>query len=301
MIDVRRLRVLRQVALTSSISEAASDLGYSPSAVSQQIAALERETSVPMLERRGRGIVLTRSARVLVKHADVLLAQLERAEAELAIEAGRLDGTVRLAAFATALRGVVPRALAELAVLAPDIAVRVSESEPDQALPALARHDLDVVVAYEYDLVAGPRVGGLHRRELLVDPMVLVGPETQSHQGCIAIDALADARWLLPPEQTYCGQLVRRACEAAGFRPEPVGTSQDFGALVAMAAGGLGTALVPTLALTPEALRTAVAPHPQLARRLFAAVRDGAQEHPVVGAMLTALGSTASTPAGSVA
>jgi DNA-binding transcriptional LysR family regulator len=296
MIDVRRLRVLREVALRSSITAAAAALEYTPSAVSQQIATLERETGVALLERRGRGIVLTASARALVKHADVLLAQLERAEAELATHRGRLGGTLRLGAFATSLHDLVPRALTQLAVVAPDIAVHVTEAEPDEALPALISHVFDVVIGFEYDLVAGPRIDGLHRRDLLIDPMLAVGLPAAIGPGPIALEELARQRWLLPPEDTYCGQLVRRACEAAGFQPGPAAICDDFAGLAALADAGLGVALVPTLALSPDARRRAISLVPGLARRLFAAVRDGAEEHPVLATTLTAFSHAATTP-----
>ena len=296
MIDVRRLRVLREVALRSSITAAAAALEYTPSAVSQQIAALERETGVALLQRRGRGIVLTPSARALLKHADVVLAQLERAEAELATHTGRLGGTLRIGAFATGLEGLVPRALIQLATVAPDIAVHVTEAEPDEALPALISNVFDIAIGFEYDLVAGPRIDGLHRRDLLIDPMLVVGLPVEAGPGPVGLEELAMKRWLLPPEDTYCGQLVRRACEASGFQPEPAAICSDFRGLVALANTGLGVALVPTLALTPDARRRAAALLPGLARRLFAAVRDGAEDHPVLATTLTAFGHAAATP-----
>src|SRR5579863_5981322 len=296
MIDVRRLRVLREVALRSSLTAAAAVLEYTPSAVSQQIAALERETGVALLERRGRGIVLTPSARALLKHADVVLAQLERAEAELATHTGQLGGTLRLGAFATGLLDLVPKALTQLAVVAPDIAVHVTEAEPDEALPALISHVFDIAIGFEYDLVAGPQIDGLYRRDLLIDPMIAVGVPAAARPGPVGLDELAMERWLLPPEDTYCGQLVRRACEAAGFKPEPAAICQDFRGLAALANAGLGVALVPTLALTPDARRSATALVPGLARRLFAAVRDGAEEHPVLATTLTAFAHAAATP-----
>jgi DNA-binding transcriptional LysR family regulator len=296
MIDVRRLRVLREVAMRSSITAAAAALEYTPSAVSQQIATLERETGVTLLERRGRGVVLTPSARALVKHTDVLLAQLERAEAELAIHTGRLGGTVRLGAFATAMHDLVPRTLAGLAAVAPDIAVHVTEVEPDEALPALVSHVFDLVLAFEYDLVAGRRVDGLHRRELLIDQMLAVGVPAEMGPGPVALEELADEPWLLPPEETYCGQLVRRACEAARFQPKPTAVCNDFRGLAALADAGLGVALVPTLALTPEARRGATSVVPGLARRLFTAVRDGSEEHPVLAMTLTAFTHAAARP-----
>ncbi len=199
-----------------------------------------------------------------------MLAALERAEAELAIGAEHLDGMLRLAAFASALHELVPEALSRLAAVAPDLTVLVIEAEPDQALPALTRHELDLVIAFEYDLVAGSVGCRAAFGASFIDPMLVVGLPGRRGLAPVVLDQLAEQRWLLPPEDTYCGQLVRRACEAAGFRSEPAATSQDFGALAAMAATGLGVALVPQFALTPEARRSARPLAPGLAATLTA-------------------------------
>jgi len=287
MIDVRRLRVLREVAATGSVSGAARALGYTPSAVSQQLVALERETGAVLVERRGRGIELTATARRLLKHAQVIFAELERAEATLAASAAGAGGVVRLAAPATALRRLAPAAVLELRRRAPEVQLEIGDAEPKQALGALADRRLDVVVAHQYDLLAPWRTEGLHRRALLADPLVLIGAPVQ--QEPVALGALADAGWLLPSEDSSCGQMVRRACEAAGFRPRPVAVSGDLGALAAMARGGLGVALVPRLALAPDDEPDATMPSPPHVRRLFAAVRDGTEHAPAVAAVLAAL------------
>jgi DNA-binding transcriptional LysR family regulator len=287
MIDVRRLRVLREVAATGSVSGAARTLGYTPSAVSQQLVALERETATELLRRRGRGIELTESARRLLEHAQIIFAELERAEATLAGAAGRAAGVVRLAAPATALRRLVPCAALQLRRSAPEIELQISDSEPEEALAALANRRLDVAIAHQYDLLAPWRTDGLHQRELLVDPLLVLGgaPGRQS----LGLDSLADEPWLLPSEGSSCGRMVRRACESTGFRPNPVAVSGDLGALAAMACAGLGVALVPQLALTADQQPDATTPDPPHARRLLAAVRDGTEHQPAVAAVLAAL------------
>jgi len=287
MIDVRRLRVLGEVAATGSVSGAARTLGYTPSAVSQQLAALERETAAVLVERRGRGVELTATARRLLEHAQVIFAELERAEITLAATAASAGGVVRVAAPATALRRLVPLAMRELRRVAPEVRLEVGDAEPEQALPALADRRFDVVVAHQYDLLAPWRTEGLHRQALLVDPLMLVG--TRAREEPIALGELAGEPWLLPSEESSCGQMVRRACEVAGFRPRPVAVSDDLGALVAMARGGLGVALVPRLALTTDDRSHATTPSPPHVRRLFAAVRDGTEHAPAVVAVLAAL------------
>lgn len=260
---------------------------HRPSAVSQQIVVLERETATVLVTRRGRGVELTASARRLLEHAQVIFAELERAEAGLSAAAGRLGGVIRLAAPATVLRRLVTSAALELRRTASEVELEVEDAEPEQALPALADRRLDVVIAHEYDLLAPWRTEGLHRRALLVDSLLLVG--APAREPPVALEDLADEPWLLPPEGSSCGQMVRRVCEAAGFRPRPVGVSGDFGALAAMAHGGLGIALVPQMALTADERLHATATSPAHSRRLFAAVRDGTEHAPAVAAVLAAL------------
>jgi DNA-binding transcriptional LysR family regulator len=291
MIDVRRLHVLREVAATGSVSGAARTLGYTPSAVSQQLVALERETATELIRRRGRGIELTESARRLLEHAQVIFAELERAEATLSAAAGRTAGVVRLAAPATALGRLVPYAVLKLRRVAPEIELRISDSEPEEALAALANRRLDVAVAHQYDLLAPWRTDGLHRRELLVDPLLLLGAAPGPEP--VGLESLANEPWLLPSEGSSCGRMVRRACENAGFLPNPVAVSRDLGALASMACAGLGIALVPRLALTADQQPHATMPDPPHVRRLFAVVRDGTEHQPAVAAVLAALTSAA--------
>ncbi|MDO8212099.1 LysR family transcriptional regulator [Conexibacter sp. CPCC 206217] len=175
MIDVRRLRILREVALAGTISGAARALGYTPSAVSQQLTALERESGSELLRRRGRGVELTAEGRLLVEVAERVGAELEAAEAELAARAAQPGGTVRLLAFATALQTLVPRAAAALARSTPGLVLEIDEADPDDALRLLVQQRADVVVAHDYDLLERRRHARIHRRELLADELRLVG------------------------------------------------------------------------------------------------------------------------------
>src|ERR1700744_1120474 len=165
MLDARRLLVLREVAAHGSVSGAADALGYTPSAGSQQLAALERETGSALIERSGRGIRLTEQARLLLPHAHDVLAALERADAALA----RTDlvGSVRLASFPTATRALLPGPLASLRTRHPQLRVDLTELEPHESLPALAVGKIDIAVAHEYDLIARDPARDLRRAEIL--------------------------------------------------------------------------------------------------------------------------------------
>src|SRR5918992_1369967 len=167
MLDVRRLRVLREVALRGSITRAADALSYTPSAVSQQIAVLERECGIALVEREGRGIRLTGPAHSLVSRTERILEELEHARADLEEWAADLTGTLRIASFPTAARAILPQALEELRATHPRLEPALEESEPDESLPAVGLGTVDAAVAHEYDLFPDRDTDGLHRTELL--------------------------------------------------------------------------------------------------------------------------------------
>ena len=292
MLDTRRLLVLREVAAHGSVSGAAEALGYTPSAVSQQLAALEREAGRALIERRGRGITLTETARLLLPHAHDVLAALERADATLARTASELTGTVRLASFPTATRALLPPALADLRETHPRLRVELIELEPHESLPALALARVDVAVAHEYDLVGRDAARDLRRAELLREPLLLA--ERGELGGVARLADYAERDWIAPPVSTSCGELVRRACRAAGFEPRIVADTGDFSVACALAAAGVGVALVPRLGAYAAA---GVALHeldPPLERRVFVASRAGSEEHPLIRAVVDGISSRTS-------
>ena len=176
MLDVRRLRVLHAVSAYGSVTAAAAALGYSAPAVSQQLAALEREVGMRLTERAGRGVELTPAAHILVGHTDALLARLDAAEADLAALRDQIAGRVALAAFPSAAASLVPAAWAALADSAPQVRLDLTEMEPEESLPAVLRNETDVAVAHEYDLLPRPLDPLFERRDLLDDPVVLAIP-----------------------------------------------------------------------------------------------------------------------------
>src|SRR4029453_8642676 len=157
MLDVRRLRVLREVAQQGSFSAAADALSYTQSAISQQIAALERETGTTLLQRRAGGVRLTDAGRALVARADVILAQLDDAERELAAIAGLRGGRVRLASFPRAGSTLVTEAVSLYQRLPPGVELSLSEGEPDSTVPSLKRGDFDLAIVFDYDHRRAPK------------------------------------------------------------------------------------------------------------------------------------------------
>jgi DNA-binding transcriptional LysR family regulator len=302
MMSMHRLWLLRQIDVHGGVSAAAAAVGYTPSAVSQQVRLLEREAGVPLTEKVGRGVRLTAAGKALLPHVDALLTSLEQAEAAVARHRHTVAGTVRLGAFQTFARSRVPQAIRSLRDRHPDLTVQVHEAEPEVSLHALDAGTLDVVVAFDYDLVApATRPAGV-RVDLIVEPVHLVGSIASvvavpgDHSGGdhdpapVALGTLAEARWILPPTGTACHDMVVRACARAGFEPEPVARSSDFGVVCALAAAGHGVGLVPALGIDRRHNGLAVVPtNPLLTRTVFVATRAGSDDHPHVAALVATL------------
>src|ERR1700738_3470420 len=171
-IDVRRLQVLRQVALRGTIAAAAEALAFTPSAVSQQLTALERETGAELLERSGRSVRLTDAGRVLVKHADAVLLELDKAESALQASLNEVGGTLRVGAFASVTASVLGPAVAALSRQHPDLIITIHDIDPNSALRDLRLGEVDVVVAHEYDHMLQPSEPGIERRLLFTEPIL---------------------------------------------------------------------------------------------------------------------------------
>ncbi|PYC76681.1 LysR family transcriptional regulator [Streptomyces tateyamensis] len=298
MIDARRLRTLRAVADHRTVTAAAAALYLTPSAVSQQLAALEQETGHALLARDGRGVRLTAAGEILVGHADAVLAQLERAEADLAAYATGAQGQVTVAAFATGIAQVLAPAIEVLAESAPGVRLKVLDAEGDASLPMVLDGQADLAVAVEYR--GAPRADDqrLARFPLYAEPFEAVLPlhHRLAGRGPVPMADLADEPWIGPYPGNPCHDVVLLACEHAGFAPRLVHSSDDFRAVVALAAAGAGVALVPRSALSGVDLsRVAVrAVDSELAtRKVFAAVRGGAEQHPLIRPVLDALRTAA--------
>lgn len=295
MFDVRRLRLLHGLATHGTVAATADALRLTGPAVSQQLAALEREAGVPLLAKRGRTLELTDAGRLLVSHAEVILGDLAAAEADLARLNGTGAGTVRVAAFPSAARTLVAPAWSTVDA---DVELRLLEMEPDRSVEALRRQQVDLAVAHSYSLLPRELPAGLEQHPLMTDPVVLVLPAGRAEPGKVLelADFAAD-RWLVPDRAVSCYEMTRRACGAAGFVPRVVAEATDFSVLVALVAAGAGVALVPRLALPDQRApgRSAgVTTHPladPVSRHVFALTRAGTARLPAVRAVLDALAS----------
>ncbi|KOV66129.1 LysR family transcriptional regulator [Streptomyces sp. MMG1121] len=294
-LDVRRLQVLRSVVTSGSVSAAATALGYTPSAVSQQVAALERQTGTALLERAGRGVRPTAAALLLAEHAAVIERQLAQAGAALAdLLAGR-TGTLTVRYFATAAADLVAPAVAALRADHPEVRLDLGMTDPADPLPEVldGRADLAVVVR--------PRTAehpGLRLVHLLDEPFRVVLPKGHPLAARRVIDLadLAGEPWVGGSDRPGpCLDPVLDACAAAGFRPDFVVDGEDHRAAQGFVAAGLGVALIPLLGLghrhpgvTVRRLRT-----PEPVRTIQAAVRQGAWGLPLLTRLLETLRDTA--------
>lgn len=299
MLDLHRLRLLREVHGRGTVHGAAQALGYTPSAVSQQLAVLEREAGTALLERVGRNVRLTPAGHVLVRHAGTLLEGMEAAEAELAtVAAGRVAGVVRIAAFQSAFLRIVAPALRALAADHPDVRVEATEAEVEQAAPALRLQQLDVVVGDQYDGQPRPVHGDLHRELLLRERIRVVLPVDHSEAGAdeVEIRRLADLRWAACQPGTGHHAMHIRVCrQLGGFEPDLRYTSDDFLIQLELVRSTGAGALLPDLVLGDGADAVAIRPPAEgpIGREVFLLTR--LSRTPAVAAAAAALHAAAAT------
>src|SRR5215207_1130991 len=256
MLDLQRLRMLYELHERGTIAAVAEALRFTPSAVSQQLAVLERDTGVTLLERAGRGVRLTDPALVLVEHAEALLARAELAETDLAAAAGDVTGRGRIAGFQSVSLRIASPAMELLAREAPRLRCELVEAEPEQALPALARGDVDLALVDEWQHQPRRVPAGLERHELLRDPVHLVLPARHAlarrHRGSVPLGELWDAAWVTAHPGMAWEEMTQRTCrEHGGFEPDIRHRTNDATVSLALVARGLAVTLLPELAL-PE-------------------------------------------------
>ncbi|MFI7134495.1 LysR family transcriptional regulator [Nonomuraea sp. NPDC050153] len=290
MIDTRRLRTLRAVADHGTVTAAAAALHLTPSAVSQQLAALEHEVGHRLLTRDGRGVHLTAVGKIMLGHANEVLAQLERAKAEVAAYATGEAGEVTVACFATAIGAVLSPAIAALRATSPGLHVRVLDAEGDHSLAMLLDGEADLAITVEYRGAPDAADRRLSRLPLYAEPFDLVLPHDHPLAAEASLTSLSSETWIGPYPGNPVHDVITFACRQAGFTPNLAHCSDDFRAVVALVGAGAGVALVPRLALRDMALTgVAVRRTPGPERRVFAAVRRGSDAHPLLRPLLSTL------------
>jgi DNA-binding transcriptional LysR family regulator len=297
MVDLRRLRALRAVADHGTLAAAADALHLTPSAVSQQLAALEREVGHRLLEPAGRSVRLTPAAAVLLRHADAVFAQLERLDGDLAAQAAGAAGEVRVGGFPTALIGLVAPAAARLGDTAPRVSLTVIEAETDEGVLLLGRREIDVAVGMECSAAPQAGDGRFHREALLGDVLDAALPVGHRLAGGapLRLADLAGEPFVAPPVGWSCDEVLSAGCRAAGFSPRVAHRSGDWQAVMALVRVGLGIALIPRLAQSrpPDGVVLVPLAGSPPERHVFVACRSGAEEAPAVRALFDALHAVA--------
>src|SRR3954462_6076469 len=293
MLDVKRLRVLREVAARGSFSGAADALSYTQSAISQQIAALEREAGARLVERSARGVRLTDAGAALVTHTDAILARLDAAERELEAIAGLRGGHLRMVSLPRAAASLLPLAIAEFRRRHPAVELSLSPGEPADAVAALKAGGCDPAISLEASF-RPLEDKQIEKIMLLDDPMFLVvaADHPLAHKPRLALEDLAEEHWI----QGTIGacpdtSILIRACNAAGFEPRLAFQSDDYTATQGFIAAGVGVALVPDLALVSvrdDIVIRDLGPGAPF-RRVFAATSASGYRSPATDAMVAIL------------
>ena len=292
MLDVKRMRVLREVIARGSFSAAADTLHLSQSAVSQQIAALEKEVGMQLLERTSDGPKLTSAGETLMGHADAVLARLDEAERELLEIAGLEGGRVRLISFPSASATVVTRAISIFRQRFPSIELELGEGEPEESIPALRAGEFDIALGF--DFAAHPDEPGrdLQRSLLLEESMWVALPPGHplAAADSVKLADLADEDWICGRSGS-CRAHVVRLCQDAGFEPTITFDSDDYQVLKGLVSAGVGVTLLPELALADKAPGIELLPvsDKDTTRRVWAVTRDEGSCSPATEAMLGVL------------
>ncbi|RFA19125.1 LysR family transcriptional regulator [Subtercola boreus] len=282
MLDVRRLRLLRELALRGTLAGVAAALNQSPSSVSQQLAQLEAEVGVELLRKSGRRVQLTAQAEILVGHTAAVLERLELAESELADSLSQATGVVRIAVFQSAALALMPAALSLLAAEHPRLRVEMTQREPETALYETWARDYDLVIAEQYPGHTAPRLPELDRLNLTTDALRLAVPGLDGDLRAItSLQAAAEAAWVMEPRGAASRHWAEQACRQAGFEPDVRFETADLQAQMRLIESGNAVALMPDLVWTDRGTTARLidlpgAPH----RTVFTSVRRASAARP---------------------
>ena len=286
-LTLQHLRMLREVAAKGTMAAAAESLGYTPSAVSQQLRGLEKATGVVVLEHLGRTVRLTDAGRELVRHADRVLAGMEAAQVAMERVGNEARGELDVAIFESVAGTLLPRLLTRLAHLYPDLHLRTLQLDPDLAIDALASGDLDLAFTVDYAHAPATPRQGIERLSVAEDSFhLVVAADDPISSGAIDLKEVADRSFITTPATMSCGRCVVKACHDAGFEPNLVHQIDDYRTTLHLVAAGEGVALVPDLGLVdpPLGIRVLDLTTP-LARTIQLAYRTTSADRPAIAAV----------------
>jgi DNA-binding transcriptional LysR family regulator len=288
MLDVRRLRVLREVIARGSFSAAADSLHLSQSAVSQQIAVLEREVGIPLLERTSNGPKLTSAGSALMEHGDAVICRLEEAEREIAQIAGLEAGRLRLSSFVTASATLMTRALSIFRQRFPKVELEFTEGDPEDTFPAVKRGDSDLAVVFDYPSFPLDFSRDVEAELIYEEPMRLALPPGHPLAAAksVRVEDLADEDWLCGAMPSSCRFQVINLCRDAGFEPKITFQSEDYEVIKRFVAGGLGVSILPELAGGHPGIELRAVRGQKPTRRIWAVTRESEARPPAAEQML---------------
>lgn len=299
MFNLSRMKMLQEVAARGGIAAAAEALYLSPSAVSQQMAVLEREAGTPLLERKGRGVRLTAAGESLVTHAERVFTVLEEAQADLADISASVSGNLNTCGFPTAARALLVPALALLRDRHPRLRLHMSDLEPEESIPLLKRGELDIIISYGYDRLPEKPDLSIERLPLMTEPHHIALPATHPqavHGDAVRLTDLSGEQWVVGRDGSPFLEVMLRIASEAGFTPRVDLHFNDYQVILAAVEAGLGVALVPPLARFssyPGVVFRDCADI-DINRHIVAVIRSGSGRAPAVSAALQAIREVAS-------
>jgi DNA-binding transcriptional LysR family regulator len=296
MIDLARLRLLRELAHRGTMTAVAAALGLTSSAVSQQLATLEREARVVLLERVGRRVRLTAEGERLVVHAEAILQAVDAAELDLKMAGERPRGVLEVATFSTFAKARLLPAVIRAQHRFPELRVVLHELEPSDSVEAVREGRCQLAVIFAYNLAPRSEIAGLVSHQLMEERVLLALPRSwRRERGPIGLERLAQENWIVGSRQSDDRRLAERACAVAGFAPRITHAVDDYDLLLRMVSAGFGVGFVPELGLQFPSAETVVvraAGGPPLSRRVYALTRSVLAATPIVRAVLSELTST---------
>ena len=287
MLDIRRLQILKTLALEGTMTAAATKLHMTTSAVSQQLAVLEREAGLALLVRAGRNVRLTEAGAMLVDHYARIATEVEAAEANLKKLQTDVRGRLSISAFPSFCSTVLPSALTSLHAGYPRLELTVSDLEPFESVAQLRAGHIDVAVVDDLHDIQDE---GLVKTILGRDEIILCLPGDRQVSTDATLSDFADERWILDQEGSVFEQFVRQTCRNAGFEPNVVANCRNLMAMLGLVRGGLGVALMSELNLGRETEDLVVRRvDPGYGRNIIVLHRAASRESPAIAAVVSEL------------
>lgn len=294
MLNPQRLRLLRELAQRKTIAAVADSFFMTPSAVSQQLAILERETGVELIEKSGRGVKLTALGARLVENSEEIFAALERAEGELVDTSHGITGSLKISAFPTAARAIMVAAVSELKERHPNLIIIVEDFEPEVSLPMLSSSDLDLVIYYDWNVLPSFPMPGIKTYQLFTENVYLGLPPNHplaQEPGKVPLAKLEGEQWIAGRESTSMLELIGAAAAIAGITPQATFHSMDFEVILSAVEAGLGLALIPSLAFLGKSHNVSykTVEDLDLHRTVKVAIRKGSEYNPLITTALASI------------